>query len=91
MNGITNADVDSGYCSHTQRIAENSRSWWIVDFQQSYFLSFIRISNRNCKHYLQLNILCENSQLFYSFSFTLLYSRKCVLRDSQNEGLFSGS
>ena len=34
--------------------------------------------------------LRENPHMFYTPSFTLLYSRKGEMRGTQNEGLFSG-
>ena len=37
-----------------------------------------------------LGTLRENPHMFYTPSFTLLYSRKGEMKGSQNEGLFSG-
>ena len=47
VDGNTSQDVNKGQCSHTLDSVPNRMAWWKVDLQGPYYLSVVKIFNRN--------------------------------------------
>ena len=54
VDGNTSPAVNKGQCSHTSDIVPNRMAWWKVDLQGPYYLSTVKIFNRNDGIYFYL-------------------------------------